>query len=248
MSEFEYNIVDGMLLGLRASLNSTNTSAVMELISVDPATGDITPRLELPNLDSYTPDGTVFDQLNRMYVLHYYAGMGTSPHIMAIDATTWDILADNPLNQNFLELEMSNVAFADQRYSLSEVSESLRPSPTLSLEQRAMDQHDPRTAERHPNGPARTCGRTIRGGAIRHTRGSPRVLDVDVLQDSTAKSPARPSVAEDVRTSGHANVLDLPPPRRVRGPLSLLLPWPKPQLPTPVDSSWLWATRSPTLS
>ena len=101
LSEFEYNIVDGMLLGLRASLNSTNTSAVMELISVDPATGDITPRLELPNLDSYTPDGTVFDQLNRMYVLHYYAGMGTSPHIMAIDATTWDILADNPLNQNF---------------------------------------------------------------------------------------------------------------------------------------------------
>ena len=85
---------------------------------MDPATGDITPRLELPNLDSYTPDGTVFDQLNRMYVLHYYAGMGTSPHIMAIDATTWDILADNPLNQNFLELEMSNVAFADQRYSL----------------------------------------------------------------------------------------------------------------------------------
>ena len=134
MSEFEYNIVDGMLLGLRASLNSTNTSAVMELISVDPATGDITPRLELPNLDSYTPDGTVFDQLNRMYVLHYYAGMGTSPHIMAIDATTWDVLADNPLNQNFLELEMSNVAFADQRYSLSEVSESHRPSPTLSLE------------------------------------------------------------------------------------------------------------------
>ena len=89
----------------------------------------------MPNLDSYTPDGTVFDQLNRMYVLHYYAGMGTSPHIMAIDATTWDILADNPLNQNFLELEMSNVAFADQRYSLSEVSEAPPTSAILSLEQ-----------------------------------------------------------------------------------------------------------------
>ena len=135
LSEFEYNIVDGMLLGLRASLNSTNTSAVMELISVDPATGEITPRLELPNLDSYTPDGTVFDQLNRMYVLHYYAGLGTSPHIMAIDATTWDILADNPLNQNFLELEMSNVAFADQRYSLSDVSGARPASMPPRLEQ-----------------------------------------------------------------------------------------------------------------
>ena len=77
LSEFEYNIFDGMLLGLRASLNSTNISAVMGLISVDPATGDIT-RLELTNLDGYTPDGTVFDQLNRMYVLHYYADMGTN--------------------------------------------------------------------------------------------------------------------------------------------------------------------------
>ena len=89
----------------------------------------------MPNLDSYTPDGTVFDQLNRMYVLHYYAGVGSSPHIMAIDATTWDILADNPLNQNFLELEMSNVAFADQHYSLSDVSGVRPASMPIRLEQ-----------------------------------------------------------------------------------------------------------------
>ena len=188
----------------------------MELISVDPATGDITPRLELPNLDSYTPDGTVFDQLNRMYVLHYYAGMGTSPHIMAIDATTWDVLADNPLNQNFLELEMSNVAFADQRYSLSEVSESLRPSPTLSLERGRWTNMTPETLN-----VTRTdqLGRVVEqaGGAVRHTRGSPRVLDVDVLQ------PARPNHPQDLPSlkmselQGMQNVSWPPPPRRVRG-------------------------------
>ena len=54
MSELEYNIVDGMLLGLRSNYLG-NGNADMELIRLDPETGNITPQLELPQVGSYTP-------------------------------------------------------------------------------------------------------------------------------------------------------------------------------------------------
>ena len=121
VSELEYNIVDGMLLGLRSNYLGNGT-ADMELIRLDPATGDITSELNLPQVGSYTPDGTVFDQLNRIYILHYYQGTGLNPRILSVDAGTMEILTDVALDANFLELEMSNTAFAAQRYTLDQVA------------------------------------------------------------------------------------------------------------------------------
>ena len=120
VSELEYNIVDGMLLGLRSNYLG-NGNADMELIRLDPETGNITPQLELPQVGSYTPDGTVFDQLNRIYILHYYQGTGLNPRILSVDAGTMEILTDVALDANFLELEMSNALFASQRYALAQV-------------------------------------------------------------------------------------------------------------------------------
>lgn len=118
VSELEYNIVDGMLLGLRSTYLGDG-NADMELISLDPETGTITAQMALPQVSSYTPDGTVFDQLNRIYILHYYQGTGINPHILSVDASTFEVLTDVSLGANFLELEMSNVAFASQRYATS---------------------------------------------------------------------------------------------------------------------------------
>ena len=118
VSELEYNIVDGMLLGLRSTYLGDG-NADMELISLDPETGTITAQMALPQVSSYTPDGTVFDQLNRIYILHYYQGTGIAPHILSVDASTFEVLTDVSLGANFLELEMSNVAFASQRYATS---------------------------------------------------------------------------------------------------------------------------------
>ena len=123
VSELEYNILDGMLLGLRSNYLG-NGNADMELISLDPATGDITSQLDLPQVGSYTPDGTVFDQLNRIFILHYYQGSGLNSRILSVDAGTMDILTDVALDANFLELEMSNALFASQRYATVDI-----PSP-----------------------------------------------------------------------------------------------------------------------
>ena len=84
VSELEYNIVDGMLLGLRSNYLG-NGNADMELIRLDPRRHH--PQLELPQVGSYTPDGTVFDQLNRIYILHYYQGTGLNPRILSVDGT-----------------------------------------------------------------------------------------------------------------------------------------------------------------
>lgn len=121
VSELEYNIVDGTLLGLRANYLGNGT-ADMELIQLDPSTGSIEPQLSLPQVNSYTPDGTVFDQLNKIYILHYYQGPGINPRILAIDAGTMEVLIDVALDANFLELEMSNALFASQRYALANVT------------------------------------------------------------------------------------------------------------------------------
>ena len=112
-----------MLLGLRSNYLG-NGNADMELISLDPATGDITSQLDLPQVGSYTPDGTVFDQLNRIFILHYYQGSGLNSRILSVDAGTMDILTDVALDANFLELEMSNALFASQRYATVDI-----PSP-----------------------------------------------------------------------------------------------------------------------
>ncbi len=116
LSELEFNIVDGQLLGLLASLDA-NGGGDMELVSVDPNTGDMTTELPLPQVNSYTPDGTVFDQLNRIYILHYYQGTGISPRILSVDAGSMEVMTDVALDANFLELEMSNALFASQRYA-----------------------------------------------------------------------------------------------------------------------------------
>jgi hypothetical protein len=120
LSELEFNIVDGQLLGLLASLDG-NGGADMELVSVDPNTGDMTSELALPQVNSYTPDGTVFDQLNRIYILHYYQGTGISPRILSVDAGSMTLMTDVALDANFLELEMSNALFASQRYATAAV-------------------------------------------------------------------------------------------------------------------------------
>ena len=222
---------------LRASLNSTNTSAVKEpsAWTLPRATSR---RGQAAQPRQLHPDGTVFDQLNRMYVLHWLQAWERA-HIMAIDATTWDILADNPLNQN-LELEMSNVV-ADQRYSLSEAPNHAAQAPP-SAWSAGEDQHDPRTAERHPNGPVQMRQQPCAMVTSRFPKGS----GCGRFMDGAAKSPARPSVAEDVRTSGHANVLDLL--LTACAVLSPAVALAQSATPTPVDSSWLWATRSLTLS
>ncbi len=120
LSELEFNIVDGQLLGLLASLDG-NGGADMELVSVDPNTGEMTSELALPQVNSYTPDGTVFDQLNRIYILHYYQGTGISPRILSVDAGSMELMTDVALDANFLELEMSNALFASQRYATAAV-------------------------------------------------------------------------------------------------------------------------------
>jgi hypothetical protein len=120
LSELEFNIVDGQLLGLLASLDG-NGGADMELVSVDPNTGDMASELSLPQVGSYTPDGTVFDQLNRIYILHYYQGTGISPRVLSVDAGSMALMTDVALNANFLELEMSNTMFASQRYATAAV-------------------------------------------------------------------------------------------------------------------------------
>lgn len=132
LSELEFNIVDGDLVGLRTALDG-NGNGSMELVSLNPETGAITPRVGLPQAGSYTPDGTVFDQLQRLYVIHYYVGIGLESRIAAVDATTWEIVADHELPANFLELEMSNVAFASQRYGVSEASPLLAPACPITL-------------------------------------------------------------------------------------------------------------------
>ena len=134
LSEFEYNIVDGMLLGLRSNYLG-NGAADMELIRLDPATGDITSELNLPQVGSYTPDGTVFDQLNRIYILHYYQGTGLNPRILSVDAGTMEILTDVALDANFLELELSNTAFAAQRYTLDHVAAPTATGVTFEMGQ-----------------------------------------------------------------------------------------------------------------
>lgn len=121
LSEFEYNIADGKLIGLRSVVDLAG-NADMDLITVDPMTGNVTSQLDLPQVSSYTPDGTVFDQLNRLYILHYYQGVGTSSRILAVDVSTWEIVADHALNANFLELEMSNADFATLRYGVVDVA------------------------------------------------------------------------------------------------------------------------------
>ena len=124
LSEFEFNINDGQLIGLKATYTA-NGDADMELIVVDPLSGVITPQLALPQVDFYTPDGTEFDQLNGFYILHYYQdqGIGLNSSIMAIDAATWEVVVDVPLDANFVELEMSNASFATLRYSPANVSD-----------------------------------------------------------------------------------------------------------------------------
>jgi hypothetical protein len=72
---------------------------------------------------SYTPDGTVFDQLNGLYIMHYYQGLGLNSHILAVDAATWEVVADHALTGSFLELEMSNANFATLRYGTVDVAE-----------------------------------------------------------------------------------------------------------------------------
>lgn len=121
ISELEYNILDGMLLGLRSTYQGDG-NADMELISLDAETGTITSQMALPQVSSYTPDGTVFDQINRIYILHYYQGTGINPHLLSVNAGTFEVLTDVNLEANFLELEMSNVAFASQRYATSNLA------------------------------------------------------------------------------------------------------------------------------
>ncbi len=121
LSEFEFNINDGTLIGLRAILDG-NGGAEMDLVVVDPTDGSWTSQLNLPQVGSYTPDGTVFDQLNGLYILHYYEGMGLNSRIMAVDASDWSVVADEPLAANFIELEMSNADFADLRYATAGVA------------------------------------------------------------------------------------------------------------------------------
>lgn len=120
LSEFEYNIEDSTLIGLR-SIVDANGDAAMDLITVDPMTGAYAPALDLPNVGSYTPDGTVFDQLNGRYIMHYYEGLGLNSRIMAVDAATWEVVADHALETNFLELEMRNVNFAAFRYGSAQI-------------------------------------------------------------------------------------------------------------------------------
>lgn len=122
LSEFEYNIEDGQLIGLRSIVDAAG-NADMSLITVDPETGSVTDQLDLPQVGSYTPDGTVFDQLNGLYIMHYYQGIGLNSHVLAVDVATWEVVADHALEANFLELEMSNADFADLRYGVASVKE-----------------------------------------------------------------------------------------------------------------------------
>ena len=123
LSEFEFNIADSTLIGLRAFTDAAG-NADMDLVSVDPMTGTLTPQLDLPQVGSYTPDGTVFDQLNGLYVMHYYQGIGLNSRILAVDAATWEVVADHALDGSFLELEMSNANFATLRYGTVDVAEA----------------------------------------------------------------------------------------------------------------------------
>lgn len=123
LSEFEYNIENGQLIGLRALVDVAG-NADMSLVTVNPATGVVTPQLDLPQVGSYTPDGTVFDQLNGLYIMHYYQGLGLNSRVLAVDVATWEVVADHALDANFLELEMSNATFSDLRYGLVEVAET----------------------------------------------------------------------------------------------------------------------------
>lgn len=122
LSEFEYNIEDGQLIGLRSIVDGAG-NADMSLIMVDPETGTVTDQLDLPQVGSYTPDGTVFDQLNGLYIMHYYQGIGLNSHVLAVDVATWEVVADHALDANFLELEMSNADFADLRYGVAAVND-----------------------------------------------------------------------------------------------------------------------------
>lgn len=123
LSEFEYNIEDGQLIGLRAMVDVSG-NADMSLVTVNPSTGVVTPKLDLPQVGSYTPDGTVFDQLNGLYIMHYYQGLGLNSRVLAVDVATWEVVADHALDANFLELEMSNADFSDLRYGLVQVDET----------------------------------------------------------------------------------------------------------------------------
>lgn len=110
LNELEYNNNDDKLYGLYRDL-STN---LMQLVSVDLATNDITPVFTIEDLQYFSQGASVFHQASQSFIL-YYIDFNNLSRLLVIDVVNQTMVANHEVDY-FTELEINNSRFARLQY------------------------------------------------------------------------------------------------------------------------------------
>jgi hypothetical protein len=114
INELEYNNNDDKLYGLYRDLGA----GVFRIASVDVNTSDITPILDVPDLQYFVQGASVFHQFTQTFIL-YYIDTNNVSRLLLADVANGTITGTPQIPSYFTELEVDNNQFAMLAYHTS---------------------------------------------------------------------------------------------------------------------------------
>ena len=131
-NELECYLEESKYIGIKRPYGNPDGSvdAPVELVLVDPLSGSLGTLLELPQIYAITPNASVFDQTSGLFVMLYY-DVDFQTHVLVMDPTAPEVVADHVISGSFIELQINNREFMIAAYGL--------PSPVPEIAETAED-------------------------------------------------------------------------------------------------------------
>jgi hypothetical protein len=130
-NELECFIAGESFIGLKRPFGAPSpTTETAALVSVDPLTGALTNIVELPQIYAFSPNASVFEQTTGLFIMLYY-DFNNQSHIIVVDPTEGEIVADHEINGSFIELQINNREFMVAAYG--NANDIVEASPALGV-------------------------------------------------------------------------------------------------------------------